>query len=111
MAVRQYIGARYAPRFVGTYNATQSYDALDVVDNGQGTSYIAKIPTPANTPLTDSICSINVSVSNTFNCDQSTITPLSSTTESNVLNDISYTLDIEPITPSNTLQYIIKDDP
>ena len=51
--VRQYIGARYVPRFVGTYDPTQSYEALDVVDNGSGTSYIAKIPTPANTPLTD----------------------------------------------------------
>ena len=53
MAVHQYIGARYVPKFVGTYNPTQSYDALDVVDNGSGTSYIAKIPTPAGTPLTD----------------------------------------------------------
>lgn len=49
----QYIGARYVPRFMGTYDATQSYEALDVVDNGSGTSYISKIPTPAGTPLTD----------------------------------------------------------
>lgn len=53
MAVRQYIGARYCPRFTGLYDNTQSYEALDVVDNGSGTSYIAKKPTPANTPLTD----------------------------------------------------------
>ncbi len=53
MAVRQYIGARYVPRFVGIYDVTQSYEALDVVDNGAGTSYIAKKPTPANTPLTN----------------------------------------------------------
>ena len=49
----QYIGARYVPRFMGTYDATQVYEALDVVDNGLGTSYIAKIPTPANIPLTN----------------------------------------------------------
>lgn len=53
MAIRQYIGARYVPRFLGTYDATQVYEALDVVDNGLGTSYISKIPTPAGTPLTD----------------------------------------------------------
>lgn len=49
----QYIGARYVPRFMDTYNVTQSYEALDVVDNGMGTSYIAKIPVPAGTPLTN----------------------------------------------------------
>lgn len=53
MATRQYIGARYVPAFKGTYDATIDYDALDVVDNGSGTSYIAKIPTPAGTPLSD----------------------------------------------------------
>ena len=53
MAMRQYIGARYCPKFVGTYDATQIYEALDVVDNGSGTSYIAKKPTPAGTPLTN----------------------------------------------------------
>lgn len=51
--MRQYIGARYVPKFMGTYDATQIYEALCVVDNGMGTSYIAKVPTPANTPLTD----------------------------------------------------------
>lgn len=51
--MRQYIGARYVPKFMGTYDNTQVYEALSVVDNGMGTSYIAKIPTPANTPLTD----------------------------------------------------------
>lgn len=49
----QYIGARYVPRFMGAYDNTQVYEALDVVDNGLGTSYIAKIPTPAGTPLTN----------------------------------------------------------
>lgn len=53
MAVRQYIGARYVPRFLGTYDPTQIYDALDVVDNGGGTSYIARKTVPAGTSLTN----------------------------------------------------------
>ena len=53
MAVHTYIGARYVPRFMGTYDATQIYEALDVVDNGSGTSYIARDTVPAGTPLTD----------------------------------------------------------
>lgn len=53
MAIREYIGARYVPRFRGTYDVTTVYEALDVVDNGLGTSYIAKVPTPAGTPLTN----------------------------------------------------------
>lgn len=53
MAIRQYIGARYVPRFVGVYDPTQIYEALDVVDNGSGTSYIARKNVPANTPLTN----------------------------------------------------------
>lgn len=51
--VREYIGARYVPKFMGTYDASQIYEALCVVDNGLGTSYISKVPTPAGTPLTD----------------------------------------------------------
>ena len=51
--VREYIGARYVPKFMGAYDVTQEYEALCVVDNGSGTSYITKIPTPAGTPLTD----------------------------------------------------------
>lgn len=51
--VREYIGARYVPKFMGNYDVTQDYEALCVVDNGLGTSYISKIPTPAGTPLTD----------------------------------------------------------
>lgn len=53
MAIRQYIGARYVPRFLGTYDVTQIYDALDVVDNGSGTSYIARKTVPAGTSLTN----------------------------------------------------------
>lgn len=51
MSVRQYIGARYVPRFLGTWNNTTQYEALDVVDNGSGTSYIARKNVPAGTPL------------------------------------------------------------
>ena len=51
--MRQYVGARYVPKFMGAYDATQIYEALCVVDNGLGTSYISKVPTPAGTPLTD----------------------------------------------------------
>ena len=53
MAIREYVGARYVPRFRGLYDATQIYDALDVVDNGSGTSYIAKKTVPAGTALTN----------------------------------------------------------
>jgi len=53
MGVHTYIGARYVPRFMGTYDPTQIYEALDVVENGTGTSYIARINVPAGTPLTD----------------------------------------------------------
>lgn len=49
----KYVGARYMPKFVGTYNATTEYEALSVVDNGLGTSYVSNKPVPAGTPLTD----------------------------------------------------------
>ena len=51
--IKQYTGARYVPRFMGTYDVTQQYEGLDVVDNGLGTSYIAKQIVPVGTPLTD----------------------------------------------------------
>lgn len=49
----QYIGARYVPRFMGTFDPTQAYENLDVVDNGLGTSYISRTMTPPGTSLTD----------------------------------------------------------
>lgn len=49
----KYVGARYVPKFEGTYDATQSYENMSVVDNGMGTSYISQKPVPAGTPLTD----------------------------------------------------------
>ena len=53
MSVRRYVGARYIPRFMGVYDVTQIYDALDIVDNGSGTSYIARKTVPAGTALTN----------------------------------------------------------
>ena len=53
MAIREYIGARYVPKFMGEYSPTTEYEALCVVDDGLGTSYTSKIPTPAGTPLTN----------------------------------------------------------
>lgn len=53
--MRQYTGARYMPKFMGNYDPTQEYEALSVVDNGLGTSYICGKPTPAGTPLTNLI--------------------------------------------------------
>ena len=49
----KYVGARYMPKFLGTYDATTAYEALSVVDNGMGTSYVANKPVPVGTPLTD----------------------------------------------------------
>ena len=52
--VRQYVGARYVPNFLDDpWNDTTAYEALDVVDNGMGTSYIAKKPVPAGTLLSN----------------------------------------------------------
>lgn len=53
MAVREYIGARYVPKFMGLWSNTTQYEALSIVDDGLGTSYTSKIPVPAGTPLTD----------------------------------------------------------
>lgn len=53
MAVREYIGARYVPKFAGTFDPTTVYEALTVVDNGVGTSYISIKPVPAGTSLND----------------------------------------------------------
>ena len=50
----KYIGARYMPKFMGNYDPTTEYEALSVVDNGMGTSYVSNKPVPAGTPLTDS---------------------------------------------------------
>lgn len=46
----RYIGARYVPRFMGTYDPTQVYEVLDVVDGEDEFLYISKQPVPRNTP-------------------------------------------------------------
>ena len=52
--VRQYVGARYTPKFIdGGWNETTAYEALSVVDNGMGTTYISGKPVPAGTPLSN----------------------------------------------------------
>ena len=51
--MRQYIGARYMPKFLGTYDSTTEYEALSVVDNGQGTNYVSNKPVPAGIPLSN----------------------------------------------------------
>lgn len=49
----RYVGARYMPKFMGYYDATTEYEALSVVDNGMGTSYVSNKPVPAGTPLSN----------------------------------------------------------
>lgn len=50
----QYVGARYVPDVTGnSYDPTQAYENLVVVDNGMGTSYISRKPVPAGIPLTN----------------------------------------------------------
>lgn len=49
----RYIGARYVPKFLGTHDSTIPYEALSVVDNGAGTTYISRVPVPANIALTN----------------------------------------------------------
>lgn len=41
------------PRIMGTYDATVAYDKLDVVHGMDGATYIAKIPAPAGTALSN----------------------------------------------------------
>ena len=49
--MRQYVGARYMPKFLGDYDATTEYEALSVVDNGMGTSYVSNKPVPVGISL------------------------------------------------------------
>ena len=53
MAIREYVGARYVPKFMGTFDPTIQYEGLCVVDDGYGTSYIARKSVPTGTSLTD----------------------------------------------------------
>lgn len=53
MSVRQYVGARYVPKFADPieWNQLRSYEALTIVTY-LGSSYTSKIPVPAGTPIT-----------------------------------------------------------
>lgn len=52
MAIKKYIGARYAPKFMGAWDKTSEYAALSVVyTNDQ--SYVSRKTVPANTEITN----------------------------------------------------------
>ena len=52
MALKTYIGARYAPKFSGAWDKTHEYGALEVVyANNQ--SYVSRKTVPANTEITN----------------------------------------------------------
>lgn len=52
MAIKKYIGARYAPQFMGAWDKTSEYAALSVVyTNNQ--SYVSRKTVPANTEITN----------------------------------------------------------
>lgn len=52
MAIKKYIGARYAPQFMGAWDKSSEYAALSVVyTNDQ--SYVSRKTVPANTEITN----------------------------------------------------------
>ncbi len=51
MAVRQYIGARYVPLYMGDWDSTRNYEPLSIVTDGNGNSYTSLKDVPAGTPL------------------------------------------------------------
>ena len=53
MAIRQYIGARYVPKYDGTFDSAKSYEPLTIVDDANGNSYTSKIPVPSGSSLDD----------------------------------------------------------
>lgn len=53
MAVRQYIGARYVPLYVGDWDATQNYEPLTIVTDANGNSFTSLKDVPAGTALTN----------------------------------------------------------
>lgn len=52
MTVREYIGARYVPLYIGEWDVGEEYEPLSVVTY-QGASYTSRQAVPANTPITD----------------------------------------------------------
>ena len=53
MAVRQYIGARYVPLYVGDWDQTRNYEPLSIVTDANGNSFTSLKDVPAGTALTD----------------------------------------------------------
>lgn len=53
MAVRQYIGARYVPLYVGDWNNTRNYEPLSIVTDANGNSFTSLKDVPAGTSLND----------------------------------------------------------
>ena len=51
MALKTYIGARYAPKFMGKWNNATAYEPLSVV-YWNNNSYVSKSNVPAGTPVT-----------------------------------------------------------
>lgn len=52
MAIKTYIGARYAPLFIGEWNKESAYSALSVVYTGDR-SFVSRKNVPAGTEITD----------------------------------------------------------
>lgn len=52
MAIKKYIGARYAPRFMGAWDESSEYAALCVVYANEQ-SYVSRKTVPANTEITN----------------------------------------------------------
>lgn len=54
--MRQYIGARYVPKFADPilHDSTRSYEALEMVQNAIGDSFTSKKPVPIGVALTNS---------------------------------------------------------
>lgn len=53
MAVREYIGARYVPLYVGDWDSTKNYEPLTIVTDANGNSFTSIRDVPAGTPLSD----------------------------------------------------------
>lgn len=51
MAVRQYIGARYVPLYMGDWDNTRNYEPLSIVTDANGNSFTSMKDVPAGTPL------------------------------------------------------------
>lgn len=52
MAIKKYIGARYAPKFMGAWDKASEYAALSVVYTSEQ-SYVSRKTVPANTEITN----------------------------------------------------------